>query len=222
MVERHDDPFFESVRNELYSHKVTPPANAYGAIRQQLGGNSALFSLSAALVFVLGVSLVAYFAYSASDEAVADSVHIEAPSLDATLATSQLRIEEREQALKPKMQILDLSELISRVSSARQGESTNTALAVVDEMIDDGNETVLTDVEVVETDAEVNDALSTEELSAPDNVDAAQNSKATVVMPADWASRSGVNPNDILQQLDNDSDVIRMSIPVKVAVEDKD
>ncbi len=222
MVERHDDPFFESVRNELYSHEVTPPANAYGAIRQQLGGNSALFSLSAALVFVLGVSLAVYFAYSASDEAMAESARIEASSLDATLSTSQLRIEEREQALKPELQILDLSDLITRATSARQGESTNAAPAKVDGPNTVGNETAVIAEEIVETKAEVVEAPVTEEMHTPDHVDAQQSSTSTVAMPADWASRSGVNPNDILQQLDTDSDVIRMSIPVKVAVEDKD
>lgn len=220
MTERHSDPFFESVRNELYNLEVAPPQSAYSGMRKKMNSTSGWFSMNAlAAALILGAMVAGTLYLTDEGQAEALSVQSNAPQLDAVLSTGQSRLQDRDQLLDRKAETKMLREAASQstptTASAVLAASETKPRAAVNRSIP-----TTSPLEVTPEPTELHGEPKEEIREADLNLPAAEQ---PALLPNNWSEQVGtVNPSEIMQQVSDGSDVIHLSIPVKVSVEDKD
>lgn len=213
-MKHHEDPFFESVRNELYAMEVAPPAGVQAKVMSRVrSGRSAwlLNSVAALLICAAGVGVASWQHTQSSCDAKVS--YTNKPSLDAALVTAQARIVDRENSIEndDAFAVDFAPNRLSSVARARSVQAAEpTQLAVLPAVVPVTPEPVCELPKAGE--AELNLPKSAE-------LEAAQ----TVAPAATPAAAPTLSAADILQQAnDSSGEVIRMSVKLTVPVDDKE
>ncbi|MGF1564362.1 MAG: hypothetical protein ACFCUH_03240 [Flavobacteriales bacterium] len=206
MMKHHVDPFFESVRTELYAMEVVPPAGIQGKVMSRLQPARSpwlLNSVAALLICATGVGIASWQHTTGNSTAMRS--YEAKPILDAALNTAQTRIVEREYTVEESSPLASVTASSRRVaiSPARVRQAAVVAPAV----------------ELPQPNPTVEQPLS----ELPKAV------AATAVNPVQQNTLDNqtapheLTAADILKQAENaDNDVIRMSVKVTVPVDDKE
>jgi hypothetical protein len=219
MMERHSDPFFESVRSELYTMEVAPPEHTFGAIQKRINGKSGYAFNTMVAVLLIGAILAGTWFMTNEEQAEATAFNTPEITLDAALSTGNQRIQERDQVMD--------RETYSQ-SKVNQFSTPATAISYTSSTQEIVPHEVRASTESVESieQSDYNAATSEESFKseASKTADVNDDAKsAAVTMPGNWTNNVGnVNASEILDQAGSEQEVIRISIPVKVQVEDKD
>lgn len=220
MIERHSDPFFESVRNELHSLEVVPPDSAYAGMRKRMNSKTNWFSLNTVVVAVILGAMTAGTLYL-TDEGQAEAIVVKnhEPRLDAVLTTGQSRLQDRDQMLERKnVTAAEQNSAAKKPSTAGASASKTkviptkrTVATIAEEVTVPPNELIITKEET-QTSQQIVECESHAPAEQP-----------TAILPENWSEQVGaLDPQNIMNQVSDGNDVIHLSIPVKVSVEDKD
>lgn len=224
-MERHEDPFFESVRTELYGMEVTPPQAAYTGIRKKMG-RSVFSGLNVAAVLVAsGLITATLIGIHLNDAEQADLAVTSNSALDVALTASHQRIVERDLSNKERARgdeevfeapfkapaPLHVATTAPKEFHVRNADTQNVTELTVESIEEQSM------ADEVEVDRE---ALHTCSETAAPKVSTAPELQS---FPKSWHTMSStLDAEHILNQLESNSEVIRMSIEVKVPVDDKD
>lgn len=102
-MKHHEDPFFDSVRNELYAMEVAPPAAVQAKVMSRVRSSRPVWvlnSLAAVVLCTAAIGAVSWNYYTADSDA--RKARVVEPQLDAALSTAQARIVEREEVIDAK------------------------------------------------------------------------------------------------------------------------
>lgn len=218
-MERHSDPFFESVRSELYPMEVAPPEHAFGAIQKRINGKSGYAFNTMVAVLLIGAILAGTWFMTNEEQAEATAFSTPTITLDAVLIIGNQRIQERDQVMDRE----------TYTQSKVNPLSTRTA---VTNSTSPAQETVAAEVHASAEPVEVIEQAEFNAVSCEDPLKNETSKKAdvhegtkseAVTMPENWTNNVGnVNAGEILDQAGSEQEVIRISVPVKVQVEGKD
>lgn len=202
----HEDPFFESVRNELYAMEVAPPDGIQAKVMARVQPTRSpwlLNSVAALLICAAGVGIASWHHTTAN--CTAKRSCDAQPTLDAALTTAQARIVERESALEEFA-----AETPVTVSIKRRAITP----------------TVIRQAMAAAPAVELPTANPTAEQPAcdlPKSTDANPANPIQQIIRDDQTASPALNAADVLKQAENaDGDVIRMSVKVTVPVDDKE
>ena len=205
-MKHHEDPFFESVRNELYAMEVAPPAGIQGKVmaRVQPARSPWLMnSVAALLICAAGVGIASWQHTTA--ECTAKRSYEAEPVLDAALSNAQARIVERE----------SIAEDIAQ-ETRKQSSPQRMAIAPA------ARRQAMTVAPATEPGVAIS-AAEQPSCELPKSSGTSSSTPAQHITRDDQTATQGLNAADILKQAENaDGDVIRMSVKVTVPVDDKE
>ncbi len=221
MSERHDDRFFEAVKNELYAMEVAPPPGVYGKVVSQLGRSSRWFSLNAAALLLVGSLVAGVIAFNVNNEtAEAQLATTVQTDLNATLPTTQSRILNEEFIAKYQCASEATAPQVRLAAIQNTGAVDKVAVIATPE-------TITADIEGLEgsthaaNDEQETPAVEEQQADASDEV--RQTNPHQHALPVDWQLQTGkLSAEEILNQLSNESHEIKISVPVTIQVEDKE
>lgn len=222
MTERHSDPFFESVRNELYHLEVAPPESAYVGMRKRMSSKTGWFSMNTlAAAVILGAMVAGTLLLTNEDHAQAEAALIKDSSLDAAMNTAQSRLQDRDQMLD-RQTVKDDEQ--NRPLQQTSVAATSNRLKDLKVQSKEKDQHTLETLPTAEAEAVVTNHAAENSLNETSQAEIhTQAEQQQTAWPVNWSDQLGtVNPQEILQQVNDANDVIHLSIPVRVSVEDKD
>ena len=216
-MKRHDDPFFEMFREGLHGYEATPPAGAHAAIKSKVakGGGFFHFSWNRLNVYyaslMIGACLAAMFMLN-NEQAAAPMQTAEMPEVgnNHVLHAVQERLAEANQHNDSEgEEVFNLTDIASDAYDQKQQVYQKPICA---ETIDQGQIKLGEQIVVVSTLTGHQEATCNERTEMKKLV--------KVQLPVDWTDRlKSPNMNDLLTQLDSESETIVLKVPVKVTVE---
>ena len=218
-MKRHDDPFFEMFREGLQGYEATPPAGAHAAIKSKVakGGGFFHFSWNRLNVYyaslMVGAGLAAMFVLN-NEQATTPMQTAMMPEVgnNHVLHAVQVRLADANQQNDSEGELVftmeDFSFEVDTYNMLPHPYQMPTCGGTIDQsQIQLGEQFV--SVSTLEEKQEATGAESTE-----------LHKMAKVQLPVDWTDRlKSPNMNDLLTQLDSDSETIVLKVPVKVTVE---
>lgn len=238
-MKRHDDPFYELIREGLHDYTATPPEGAYAGIRQKLN-KGAFFRFSwyrmnvyFAALLAGGVVLAALMLNpNAEDSALAKATPV---NLDPKLniereATVTEEVDAPSAAVEqPEVAV----QVATRPKPTTQGSAQTASVANSDYRMNSSDEDngllaaghTETTEETVIVNCDEADAPPAPELREA-NTDAQTQDLAKIEarqLPTDWLQHAGSpDLNQLLTDLESDKETIYITLPVKVKVEKED
>lgn len=216
-MKRHDDPFFEMFREGLHGYEATPPAGAHAAIKSKVakGGGFFHFSWNRLNVYyaslMIGAGLAAMFMLN-NEQATAPMQTAEMPEVgnNHVLHAVQVRLAEANQQNDSEGEVVFNS--ADMTFDAFDPMHQVYQMPICAGTIDQGQIQIGEQFVSVSTPTDHQEAKCTERTE--------MQKLAKVQLPVDWTDRlKSPNMNDLLTQLDSESETIVLKVPVKVTVE---
>lgn len=240
MMKRHDDPFFEHVRQELHGVEAPPPAGAYAGIRSKMGGNSFMrfswyrMNVYYAALLVSGAIALALMNGSeqnttsaqvaAGDDAISLSLERETANAPAEVQTTiEASLESEE--LTASVAADQPSAKAQSAAAKNTTETGNREVAALEE-----NATQLTADEQTTTPPICPDDLQKAKDETTSDVQHRMSETAEVMqplaarqLPNDWLNHAAQpDLSGLISDLQSDKETIFLTLPVKVSVEKED
>ncbi|MDG1262508.1 MAG: hypothetical protein P8H59_10250 [Flavobacteriales bacterium] len=219
MMKRHDDPFFEMFREGLQGYEATPPAGAHAAIKSKVakGGGFFHFSWNRLNVYyaslMVGAGLAAMFVLN-NEQATTPMQTAMMPEVgnNHVLHAVQVRLADANQQNDSE------GELVFTMEDFSFEVDTYSMLSHVYQMPSCGGTIDNSQIQLGDQLVSVNTATEHQEAKAEETTE--MQKMAKVQLPIDWTDRlKSPNMNDLITQLDSDSETIFLKVPVKVTVE---
>lgn len=239
-MKRHDDPFFEQVRQELYSLEAVPPSGAYAGIQNKMGAQSFMrfgwyhMNVYYAALLVTGTIAVALVLGNDQPQAagmLAESGEVIQPSInrqanaESTKVTTTLELEETQVDDQQPMKTVVLASSVEK-----SGEQLNETNGAESNTIADGGEVELEKIaeepkeSVCPKDhSHLDGSSKTPETIAKAETGDGMETITARQLPTDWLHRA-TQPDlsRLVQDLQSNEETIFLTLPVKVSVEKED
>lgn len=239
MMKRHDDPFFEHVRQELQDFEAAPPAGTYAGIRSKMGGNSFLrfswYRMNVYYAALLVSGTIALALVSGSDQMPANAIAAAGEdafdiSVERKTAAMNTRTEELQEtaaasvasnavktAKTPETSIANSAKTNPK-GSTPQTSSTSEKEVVTLASGEEAPHSICPDAPSTSPDKAEEETLETSvvETDKVERLEARQ-------LPNDWLQRAAQpDLSKLVQDLQSDQETIFLTLPVKVSVEKED
>lgn len=226
-MKRHEDPFFEMFREGLQNYEAQPSAEVYAGVQSQLRKGAFLrFSWYQFNVYyllaIMGVALMAALVGAPSDK-VGNSM---ASHYEPVNVTAQRSIWENATAAQSNEEAMELiaEETLSPSSKAT---TVNATKHFAKQNVKQSPSPKATAKE--ESTAKIDTPIAEKELLASQNAEkncvtpVEPKEAPEIQLPENWAqSMQSPELHTLMEQLESDSKVVYLTLPVKIEVEEKE